>query len=241
MGLRKTTLFIIYQWIIAFPLLFAITILVALVTIILSPLFPNSKLSYYPARWWGGLICKLCFVRVKVTGLEYLKPKQSYIFSLNHQSIFDIFVVYGWLPDIFKWIMKIELRKIPFVGIACESAGHIFIDRRNPIAAKRSIEKAEMQLKNGVSLVAFPEGTRTYTGEMGKFKREAFHIASDLLLPIVPVTLRGSFERLHRNTIQVTPGTIEMQIHRPIEINPDQPVTNSGLIDETWNVIHSAL
>ncbi|MDD5185649.1 MAG: 1-acyl-sn-glycerol-3-phosphate acyltransferase, partial [Paludibacter sp.] len=78
MGLRKTPPFIIYQWIIAFPILLAITILVALVTIILSPLFPNSKLSYYPARWWGRVICKICFVRLKITGLEHLKPKQSY-------------------------------------------------------------------------------------------------------------------------------------------------------------------
>lgn len=192
MGLRKTSLLIIYQWIIAFPILLVITILVALATIILFPLLPNSKLSYYPARWWGRVICKLYFVRVKVTGFENLKPKQSYIFVLNHQSVFDIFVVYGWLPNIFKWLMKVELRKIPLVGIACESAGHIFIDRSNPITAKHSIEKAEMQLKNGVSLVVFPEGTRTYTGEMGKFKRGTFHIASDLSLPIVPVTLRGS-------------------------------------------------
>ncbi|MFA5046025.1 MAG: lysophospholipid acyltransferase family protein [Paludibacter sp.] len=241
MGLRKTPIFILYQWIIAFPILFAITILVALVTIILSPLFPNSKLSYYPARWWGRVICKICFVRVKITGLEHLKPKQSYIFVLNHQSIFDIFVVYGWLPYIFKWLIKIELRKIPLVGIACESAGHIFINRRNPITTKHSIEKAEMQLKNGVSLVVFPEGTRTYTGEMGKFKRGAFQIASDLSLPIVPVTLRGSFERLHRNTIDVTPGTIEMQIHQPIEINQVVSVTSSVLMNVTWNVIHSSL
>ncbi|MFA6580180.1 MAG: lysophospholipid acyltransferase family protein [Paludibacter sp.] len=241
MGLRKTPPFIIYQWIIAFPILLAITILVALVTIILSPLFPNSKLSYYPARWWGRVICKICFVRLKITGLEHLKPKQSYIFVLNHQSIFDIFVVYGWLPYIFKWLMKIELRKIPLVGIACESAGHIFINRRNPITTKHSIEKAEMQLKNGVSLVVFPEGTRTYTGEMGKFKRGAFQIASDLSLPIVPVTLRGSFERLHRNTIDVTPGTIEMHIHQPIEINQDVSVTSSVLMNVTWNVIHSSL
>jgi len=156
MGLRKIPLFIIYQWIIAFPILLVINILVVLSTMIISPLLPNSRLSYYPARWWGRVIYKLCFVWVKVTGIEHLKPKQSYIFVLNHQSIFDIFVLYGWIPYIFKWMMKIELRKIPLVGIACESAGHIFIERTNPITAKHSIEKAEIQLKNGVSLVVFP-------------------------------------------------------------------------------------
>jgi len=197
---KKRPLFFIYQWFIAFPVLLVITILVALSTTLLFALVPNSKLSYYPARWWARMSCRLSFVRVKVIGLENLNLKQSYVFVLNHQSLFDVFVVYGWLPFIFKWVMKFEIRKIPFVGKACESAGHIFIDRTNPITAKQSLERAEAQLTNGVSVVIFPEGTRTYTGEIGKFKRGAFRIATDLTLPIVPITLRGSFTRLPRNT-----------------------------------------
>lgn len=241
MNLRKISLFILYQWVLVFPILLVVTILVAFATIILSPLLPNSKLSYYPARWWAKICCKLCFVRVNVIGLEKLNLKQSYIFALNHQSIFDVFVVYGWLPFIFKWLMKAELRKIPIVGRACEAAGHIFIDRSNPIAAKHSLEKAEQELRNGISIVVFPEGTRTFTGEMGRFKRGAFHIASDLSLPIVPVTIRGSFERLHRNSVNVTPGFIEMIVHDPIEVTSFAPENVSNLIQTTWEKIHSAL
>lgn len=233
--------FLAYQWLVAAPILIVITILVALSTTLLSPLLPNSKLSYHPARIWARLCCSLLFVRVHVQGLEKLNPKQSYVLLLNHQSVFDIFVVYGWCPFIFKWMMKAELRKIPFVGKACESAGHIFIDRTNPIAAKHSMQKAEAQLQNGVSLVIFPEGTRTRTGEMGSFKRGAFRIATDLNLPIVPITLRGSFERLHRNTLNVHPGVIEVIVHNPIDVSPYLPDRTPALIQQTWDVIHAAL
>ena len=238
---KRPLLFFLYQWFFAFPVLLVITALVALSTMVLSPLFPNSKLSYYPARWWARVFCRLTFVNVKVSGLEKLNPKQSYVFVLNHQSLYDIFAVYGWIPNIFKWMMKAELRKIPLVGKACESAGHIFIDRINPITAGHSLEKAEAQLRNGISVVVFPEGTRTTTGEMSKFKRGAFRIATDLFLPIVPITIRGSYERLNRNTLKVTPGTIEMIIHDSIDVAPFLPENSAGLIQKTWEEIHSSL
>jgi 1-acyl-sn-glycerol-3-phosphate acyltransferase len=241
MSKNRPPFFFLYQWIIAFPVLLVITALVALTTIFLSPLFPDSKLSYYPARWWARIFCRLTFVRVKVIGLEKLDRKQSCIFISNHQSIYDIFAVYGYIPFIFKWVMKAELRRIPLVGKACEAAGHIFIDRTNPVTARKSLENAETQLQNGVSVVIFPEGTRTYTGEMGLFKRGAFRIATDLLLPIVPITIRGSFERMHRNTLKITPGTIEMIIHDPIDVTPFLPENQAALIQKTREEIYSSL
>ena len=238
---KKHPLFSIYQWIVAYPLIALATILVATATVILSPVFPNNKLSYNPARWWGRLICRLCFVGGKVHGLDKLNPQQSYIFALNHQSFFDVFVVYSQLPFIFKWMMKAELRNIPFVGKACVSAGHIFIDRTNPATILKSMEKAKLQLRDGVSLVIFPEGTRTYTGELGKFKRGAFQLATQLSLPIVPVTLRGSFERMPRNSVNVTPGLIEMFIHEPIDPHLYRPDQFHELIQFTRDQIQSAL
>jgi len=94
---------------------------------------------------------------VKITGLEKLNPRQSYVIVCNHQSLYDIFVVYGWLPMIFKWMMKEEVRRIPFVGIACEAAGHIFINRSNPVACQTQSRKAESQLKT-VFQWLFPRG-----------------------------------------------------------------------------------
>jgi 1-acyl-sn-glycerol-3-phosphate acyltransferase len=221
--------------------LLVLTILTAVFTIILSPVFPNAQFSYFPARWWGRFLCYLVFVKVKITGRVKNYPKKSYVIAANHQSIYDIFVVYGWLPMIFKWVMKAELRKIPLVGKACESAGHIFIDRKNPVAAKKSLDRAEAQLRNGVSVVVFPDGTRTYTGQMGKFKKGAFRMATDLQLPIVPVTLRGCFERLPRNGFVVTPGLIEMIIHEPVEVEGYEHEKQPELMQKLHDIIESAL
>ncbi len=241
MKTKPHPLFVLYQWLVAFPVLLVLTILTAVFTIVLSPVFPNAQFSYFPARWWGRFFCYLLFVKVKITGIEKLDPKKSYVIAANHQSIYDIFVVYGWLPMIFKWVMKAELRKIPLVGKACESAGHIFIDRKNPVAAKKSLDKAEAQLRNGVSVVVFPEGTRTYTGQMGKFKKGAFRMATDLHLPIVPVTLRGCFERLPRNGFIITPGTIEMIVHEPVEVEGYEHEKQPELMQKLHDIIESAL
>ena len=241
MKTKPHPLFVLYQWLVAFPVLLVLTIVTAVFTIVLSPIFPNAQFSYFPARWWGRFFCYLLFIKVKITGLEKLDPKKSYVIAANHQSIYDIFVVYGWLPMIFKWVMKAELRKIPLVGKACESAGHIFIDRKNPMAAKKSLDKAEAQLRNGVSVVVFPEGTRTYTGQMGKFKKGAFRMATDLHLPIVPVTLRGCFERLPRNGFIITPGTIEMIVHEPVEVEGYEHEKQPELMQKLHDIIESAL
>ena len=237
----KQFFYSIYVWLIAIPILAVVTILVALSTIILSPLFPNNKISYFPARFWGRCFCFLLFVRVEISGMEHINPRESYVFALNHQSYFDIFVVYGWLPNIFKWIMKAELRKIPFVGLACQAAGHIFIDRSSSIAATKSIEKAKEQLRNGVSVVIFPEGTRTFTGKMQSFKRGAFRIATDLKLPIVPATLVGSFERLKRGSAHFTHGKIQLHIHQPIDVKQYLPDNVQGLIDDTWEMVNEGV
>ena len=237
----KRFLFSIYLWLVAIPILSVATIITALLTIILSPLFPNSKLSYFPARLWARFVCFMLFVRVKISGIENIDPKQSYVFVLNHQSYFDIFVVYGWLPNIFKWVMKAELRKIPFVGLACQAAGHIFIDRSSPLAASKSINKAKEQLQHGASVVVFPEGTRTLDGKMQSFKRGAFRIATDLELPIVTATLIGSFERLPRNRRRFTPGTVELRIHKPIDVKLYLPDKVQELIQFTWKEINAEL
>lgn len=237
----KRFCYAVYVILIALPLLALITILTSVTTVLVSPLFPNTAFSYFPARLWGRLMCYLLWVQVEVEGLEHIDPRQSYVFVLNHQSYFDIFTVYGWLPNIFKWVMKIELRRIPFVGLACQAAGHIFIDRSSPLAASKSIEKAKEQLRNGVSVVIFPEGTRSHDGKMLPFKRGAFRIASDLALPIVPATLVGSFERIPRHTLRLNPGTIRLHIKKPIDVKEFLPDRIPELMDKAWKQVNESL
>lgn len=213
-----STLYFIYQWFIWLPIMWVYTVLTAIFTVLMTytHLFKPKALAA-PARAWSRVLCYAACAKVKVEGKQNIDPNKSYIFVSNHQSAFDIWMIYGWLPTTFCWVMKKELRKIPFVGFACEKLGHIFIDRKSPIEARKSIERAEHQMKKGYSVVIFPEGTRTKTGLVGPFKRGAFNIASDLGLPIVPITISGSYERFKKGSFNMRPGRMKMIIHKPIE------------------------
>ena len=209
-------LYIIYQYLIGFPLIVVITLFTAIFTIICFP-WKNGKAPRVVQVFWSRSVLWLLLVPIKVTGCEYLNSKQSYVFVGNHQSLLDVFAVYGWLPNNFKWMMKKELRKIPFVGTACAVAGHIFVDLSNPRAALQSVELVKKELVDGISTVIFPEGTRTKTGEMGRFKQGAFKIAMDLNLPVVPISLSGFYQAMPRNQFFVTPGArVHLNIGKPV-------------------------
>lgn len=212
-------LYIIYQYLIGFPLIVVVTLFTALLTIICFP-WRNGKLPRTVQVFWSRSVLWLLLVPIKVTGRENVDPNQSYVFVANHQSFLDVFAVYGWLPNNFKWLMKKELRKIPFVGTACAVAGHIFVDRSNPRAAMESLTYIKAQLHDGISTVIFPEGTRTRTGEMGRFKQGAFKIAMDMDLPVVPISLSGFFDAMPRNKFYVKPfSRVALHIGKPIDIS----------------------
>lgn len=231
---------LLYQLFVALPIFLILTIITAIATLILYPLYANCRIPNKPAEWWSRLTCYLFFVQVQLTGSEKINPSQSYIFVSNHQSVFDIFALYGWMPNVFKWVMKIELKKIPLVGSACEIAGHVFIDRSNPLAAQESIKQAENKLVDGISLVVFPEGTRTHNGKISKFKKGAFRIAQDLQLPIVPITIKGSFERFPRGAFLVKPGKIELTIHNPIDVSNYSENINNFIL-RTHEIVEAGL
>lgn len=213
----KKVAYIIWQYLIAIPILAVLTLFTAIYTIIFVH-WHNAKFVWYVQRFWAKSICRMFLLPIDVSGLENIDPKQSYVCVSNHQSMFDVFLIYGWLPIIFKWLMKQELRKVPFVGTACKAAGHIFINRSNSKSAMNSILEAKSVLQDGVSLVIFPEGTRTRDGEIGRFKRGAFAIASDLNLPILPITLDGCFEALPKGKPYAHRNKISMHIGKPISI-----------------------
>ena len=225
-------LYIIYQYLIAFPILWVLTMLTAIITIILFP-WPNCKFVNWIQKLWSRSFGWMLFLPVTITGKENIKPGQSYVFVANHQSMLDVWIIYGWLPVIFKWLMKAELRKVPFVGSACKAAGHVFVDRSSPMAAKKSLEEVEKALTNGICTVIFPEGTRSLNGEVGRFKRGAFQIALELNLPIIPISLSGCYEAMNRKAKYVTWHPIHMHIGEPIlpdQFDKENPMTTIEMI-----------
>lgn len=233
-------LFRIYQWVIAAPILLVITFLTCIATILCTWLFGHSFGGYYPPMIWARCVCYLWFVRVKVIGRENISKDESYVFIANHQGAFDIWSIYGFLGHKFKWLMKKELRKIFFVGAACQTAGHVFVDDSSIAGVKSTIKEAEKRLQKGMSVVIFPEGSRTFDGHMLPFKRGAFMLAAEFKLPVVPISISGSFKAMPRTTYNVTPCTVTLTIHPPIY--PDEKGFNTKkLMADCHDILVSAI
>lgn len=211
-------LYRIYQLLIALPLIAIYTLITSLMVIIGCTLGNGHFWGYYPGKWWAQFIIRILLLPVKVEGRENLVKGQSYVFVANHQGAFDIFLIYGFLSRNFKWMMKRQLRQMPFVGKACESAHHIFVDKRGASKIRETYDRARQTLQGGMSLVVFPEGARSFTGHMGVFKRGAFMLADDIELPVVPLTINGSFDIMPRTRDMkwVVWHPLRLTIHKPI-------------------------
>ncbi len=242
-SMRKL-LYILYQpykWLIFIPYLTVSTIFFGFLTVILLPLTGPRITSFICGKIWSRLNGYLTPMCVKVSGNENIDPNQSYVIVSNHQSQYDIFVLYGWLKVDFKWVMKQELRKVPGIGIGCEKVGHIFIDRSNHERALASLNEAKKKIVNGTSVIFFPEGTRSKDGTMKDFKKGAFKMALDLGLPVLPVTIIGSKNILPAGTMKLFPGKVRLVIHKPIGIEGFTDDTIQELMDKAHDVIESAL
>ena len=211
-------LYRIYQIFIALPLIIVMTLLMVLLVVVGCTLGNGHFWGYVPGHLWGRLMLNVLLIPVKVEGFKKLENEQSYVFVANHQGAFDIFLIYGYLNRNFKWMMKHQLRKMPFIGYACEKSHQIFVDKRGPKAIKATYDKARETLQGGTSLTVFPEGARSFTGHMGLFRRGAFSLADELQLPVVPLTINGSFDIMPRmrDGHFVVWHPLRLTIHEPI-------------------------
>lgn len=237
----KEALYLLYQWLIFMPVFLILTILTATTVMLFTSLFGSRYWGYYPPKWWSRAACWLALCRIKTSGHENLDRKQSYVFLANHQGAFDIFLTYGFLNQNIKWVQKASLRNIPLVGFASEKAGHVFVDNSTPASRTNTIQAAKDEITDGVSIMLFPEGARTLTGKMDRFKRGAYHIAHDLQLPVVPLTINGPFDILKRGTSRIRPGKLELIIHKPIPTAGMEESEIPDLIEKTKEIIHSGL
>ncbi|MCC8037604.1 MAG: 1-acyl-sn-glycerol-3-phosphate acyltransferase [Bacteroidales bacterium] len=204
------------------PVLLVLTAFTAIATIIGSALGGGRWCGYYFPKYWAKLFCWFTIVRVKVSGRENISKDTSYVFVANHQGAYDIFSVYGFLNHQFRWMMKKSLQKIPLVGYSCLKSGQIYVDNSSRSALQKTMATAEKQLRGGMSLVVFPEGSRTLTGRMGAFKRGAYKLATEFQLPMVPLTIDGAYKVLPRTAILPHWGTIHLTIHKPIPPAKDE-------------------
>ncbi len=233
-------LYRIYQFVIMIPMIVALTIVTGLITVVGSLLGGGRFWGYWPAHVWAKLCTWLTLVRVTVSGRGNIDPHTSYVFVANHQGAYDLFAVYGFLNHNFKWLMKAGLRKFPVIGVACAAAGHVFVDNSSPSAIRRTMAKAERTLQGGMSVVVFPEGSRTRTGRMRPFHKGAYQLSMEFGLPVVPVTIDGAFDVLPRGSWLPRPGRIKLTIHPPVDPPVDE-ADRRRVIDASYEAVHSAL
>ncbi len=168
------------------------------------------------ARAWSWLILATTGVDADVSGIEALTPGRTYIFVSNHQSIYDIPILFDALPYQLRIIAKKSLGRFPFLGWHLQRTGHLLVDRRSP--DPRGILRQWLDLvTKGLSLIIFPEGTRSIDGRMGRFKAGGFLLAIQAGLPIVPVAVSGSRHVMLKNRLMTMPGHVTVIVRPPIE------------------------
>ena len=237
-------LYYVYQIFIGLPVIIISTIITALTVAIGCAVGNGHFWGYYPGHVWGKVILRAMLLPVKVEGREHLEKNQSYVFVANHQGAFDIFLIYGYLNRNFKWMMKHSLRKVPFLGFACERSHQIMVDKRGPSKIRKTYEDARNILKEGYSVTVFPEGARTFTGHMAHFRKGAFALADELQLPVVPLTINGSFDVLPRqrglfNIVNWHP--LGLTIHEPIYPVGQGPENVEATMRQAYDSVMSSL
>lgn len=236
-------LYRIYQLFIALPMIVVFTIIITLMIIVGCAIGNARFWGYYPGKWWGWFIIKVLLLPVTIEGIGNVEKDKSYVFVANHQGAFDIFLVYGFLGRNIRWMMKYQILKIPFVGAACKASKQILVDKRGPKKIKATYDHAREMLTGGTSLMVFPEGARTFTGHMAPFKRGAFMLADELQLPIVPLTINGSFNVMPRmrdwHFVEWHP--LKLTIHQPVYPVDKGPSNVTSSMADSFSAVMSAL
>jgi len=199
----------------------------------------KGEMAHLCARLWGKVALLANGVRVKVEGLEQLRDEGPYIFMANHQGSYDIFALLGQLPFQFKWLAKKEIFSIPILGWAMTVAGYISIDRDGTRETVEAMNKAAQKIQKGMSVVIFPEGTRSADGSIQPFKKGGFTLAVKSKVPIVPIALAGSREILAKDRLAISPGNIRVRIGHPIETSHCSTKDRQTLMEEVREAISS--
>jgi 1-acyl-sn-glycerol-3-phosphate acyltransferase len=224
------TLFIGF-WTVIFTGFFAVMV------ILTSLVSTDGEIPHKVARIWAKCILAASNIKVRVKGLSNLNRKGSYIYMPNHASNFDIPVLHAYLPVQFRWVAKAELFKIPVFGYAMKRAGYISIDRFDRKSAIQSLNKAAEIIRNGTSVIIFPEGTRSQNQNVQSFKKGGFVLAVDSGVPIVPVIIHGTWMIMQKKQILVRPGNVVLEIKKPVNTSDYTRKTKDDLMQKVRNIV----
>lgn len=206
--------------------------------ILVRPFDRNRNAFHWIPRTHSRIVLKLFGIRLEVRGGENIQPGRSYVYVANHASLFDIPATVFGIPDRVHIVYKRELHRIPFFGWGLKfGSDYIAIDRGRGADAARSLEHAVEKIRGGKSVLLFAEGTRTKDGKLQPFKRGAFNLAVKAGVPVIPVTINGSFKILPKGTFAMNPGTITLTIDKPIKVRRDGKDEELKLMEEVHKVI----
>ena len=196
---------------------------IALYTITLGTLSLASSLferrgyfAHWCAQRWSRLILTTTGVRVTMSGLDRLVPGHTYVFVANHQSIYDIPILFRSLPHQLRIIAKESLGRFPFLGWHLRRTGHLLVDRGRPDRSA-IVSWASRLTAQGLSLIVFPEGTRSRDGRVGRFKGGSFYLALEAKLSVVPLSVAGSRHVMLKGRLATYPGEVRLIVHEPID------------------------
>jgi 1-acyl-sn-glycerol-3-phosphate acyltransferase len=192
------------------------------ITLVLLPLSlfyrPPERIYHRGARFWARMVIFFAFIRLRVKGLENVPRGQGLIIASNHQSLFDIIVLLAAMPDIFFFVAKKELFKVPFLGWYMKKAGYISIDRQVSFKALKTLDLIKQKIKSGQSILIFPEGTRSPDGQLQSFKRGSFAVALETGSPILPVAISNTYKIVPKGHLLFEPQEVFLTIDKPLPV-----------------------
>ena len=193
-----------------------LTIAVAIAVLFSVPFDANGRFYHAHAKFWSRGLLKIFGVRIQVHGLERLDLSRNYIYVSNHASMIDIPIVAAGLPMDLRLVYKKELEKIPVFGWGLRWGSYIGVDRGKGTEAMKSLDEAVQRIRGGMSVLLFAEGTRTLDGRLQPFKRGAFNLAVRAGVPVVPLTINGSYTTVPKHSIRIRPGTVDLFLDPPL-------------------------
>ena len=223
LDVMQRLVFFLYR-IVLIPVFFFLSFVWAIICYV-THLFPGGEdRAHRYLIGWARFSIRLARLDVTVAGLERLDLHQTYVFMPNHASFLDILLVFAFIPHNFRSIVKKEFFSIPFLGLTVKSSGQIPLDRKHPRKGLQAIKKAADLLKSGVSIVVFPEGTRSRDGKVHEFKTTLFILPIRAKVAVVPVLIEGTFHALRRGSVLIK--------RRPTKVTFLDPMPTDSLSDK---------